>query len=221
VISQYSEWARARVLYFVAFAAGVLITASFLNVVPEAFEKDVPAQVLILVGFFVLYLSDHVLERYLQSHSAAAQRATIGLIPLMSITFHSFVDGIIYAVTFKASILLGTLAAIGMVMHEFSEGIVSFVLLEEGGFECRKARLYAFLGTAVSTPLGTLVAYPFIDQITGRTLGIALSLAAGALVYVGAAHLLPRVREDGRTRHLLTMGAGIAVAAIIHFTAAH
>jgi zinc transporter ZupT len=42
-------------------------------------------------------------------------------------------------VTFSVSALTGALAAIGMVLHEFPEGIFTYVLLLQGGFHKRKA----------------------------------------------------------------------------------
>jgi zinc transporter ZupT len=43
-----------------------------------------------------------------------------------------------------------------MILHEFPEGIVTFVLLERGGFSRGKSAWYAFLAAGLSTPLGTL-----------------------------------------------------------------
>lgn len=97
---------------------------------------------------------------------------------------HSFLDGVIYSVTFNVSIFTGILAAIGMVLHEFPEGIVTFLLLERGGMSKKKSAWYAFLASALSTPLGTLVSYPFIEKIERSALGTLLAFSAGALVYV-------------------------------------
>jgi zinc and cadmium transporter len=89
----------------------------------------------------------------------------VGIIPMIGIGLHSFIDGVIYSVAFNVSIFTGVLAAIGMVLHEFPEGIVTFALLERGGFSRRRSALYAFLAAAISTPLGTLVSYPFINSV--------------------------------------------------------
>ena len=42
-----------------------------------------------------------------------------------------------------------------------------------------------------------------------------LSLSAGALVYVGATHLLPQAEKEHRKYSLCAFGAGILVAVII------
>jgi zinc transporter ZupT len=52
---------------------------------------------------------------------------------MVGIGIHSFIDGIIYSVTFSVSALTGTLVSIGMVMHEFPEGVFTYVLLRKGG----------------------------------------------------------------------------------------
>jgi zinc and cadmium transporter len=122
---------------------------------------------------------------------------------------------VIYSVAFNVSIFTGVLAAIGMILHEFPEGIVTFVLLERAGFSRRKSALYAFLAAAVSTPLGTLVSYPFINNIQPSTLGILLSISAGALVYVGASHLLPAVERENRRYSIFALAAGVLVAVFI------
>jgi zinc and cadmium transporter len=109
----------------------------------------------------------------------------------------------------------GILATIGMVLHEFPEGIVTFVLLERGGFGRRRAALFAFLAAALSTPLGALLSFPLVGIITRSELGILLALSAGALVYVGASHLLPQVERENKRYSLLALAAGVLIAAII------
>jgi len=75
--------------------------------------------------------------------------------------------------------------------------------------------MYAFLAAAISTPLGTLVSYPFINNIKQSTLGILLAISAGALVYVGASHLLPAVERENKRYSILALAAGVLVAVII------
>jgi zinc transporter ZupT len=128
---------------------------------------------------------------------------------------HSFLDGVIYSVAFNVSIFTGILAAIGMVLHEFPEGIVTFLLLKQGGFTKRKSEGYAFLAAAISTPLGTLLSFPLIGKIDRAILGGLLAFSAGALVYVGASHLLPAVERENKKYSLISMGAGILIAIVI------
>ena len=214
VISKYERWGREHSAYFMSFAAGVLIAVSFIHIVPKSFQMNDTAPVFLLVGFLGIYLSNRLVRLYV-CHEYECADYSMGIVPMLGIGFHSFVDGVIYSVTFNVSILTGVLAAIGMVLHEFPEGIVTFVLLERGGFGQRKSALYAFLAAAVSTPLGTLVSYPFINTIKRSTLGILLAISAGALVYVGASHLLPAVERENRKHSIFALAAGVLVAVFI------
>lgn len=214
VISRYERWGSQHSAYFMSFAAGVLISVSFLHMVPKSFEMSDSAPVFLLVGFLGLHLSNRLLGLYI-CHRYESADYTVGIIPMLGIGLHSFVDGLIYSVTFNVSILTGVLAAIGMVLHEFAEGIVTFVLLGRGGFDRRTSARYAFLAAAVSTPLGTLVSYPFINSIKPSTLGVLLSISAGALIYVGASHLLPAVEREHRRYSILALAAGVLVAVFI------
>ncbi len=47
------------------------------------------------------------------------------------------------------------------------------------------------------------------------TLGIMLSISAGALIYVGATHLLPAVEKENKKYSLVSLAAGILIAVII------
>jgi zinc and cadmium transporter len=217
VISRYERWGREHSAYFMSFAAGVLVSVSFIHIIPRSSQMNHTAPVFLLVGFLGVCLSNRLLNLYVCHRYESADYA-VGIIPMLGIGFHSFIDGIIYSVTFNVSIFTGVLAAIGMVLHEFPEGIVTFVLLQRGGFSRRKSALYAFLAAAISTPLGTLVSYPFINAIERSTLGILLAISAGALVYVGASHLLPAVERENRRYSIFALVAGVLIAVFIVLT---
>jgi zinc and cadmium transporter len=214
IITKYEQWGKEHSAYFMCFAAGVLISVSFMHIIPKSFQMNSAAPASLLAGFLAIHLINRLLSLYVCHEPGRADHAA-GVIPMLGIGFHSFIDGLIYSVTFNVSMFTGVLAAIGMVLHEFPEGIVTFVLLERGGFSRRRSASYAFLAAAVSTPLGTLVSYPFIRAISRPVLGILLALSAGALVYVGASHLLPAVEKESKKYSFLALAAGVLVAVTI------
>jgi zinc transporter ZupT len=54
-----------------------------------------------------------------------------------------------------------------------------------------------------------------MNSIGRSTLGILLALSAGALVYVGASHLLPAVERENKKHSIFALAAGVLVAVII------
>lgn len=213
-IRRFASWGRKYNIYFVCFAAGVLISVSFLHIVPKSIDMNVNAPTYLLAGFVLLHLFNRFITAFVCEKGLDSD-CTLGPVAMIGIGFHSFIDGIVYAITFTVSLFTGTLAAAGMVLHEFPEGIITYTLLLRSGFSTRKALIMALFTASLSTPLGTLVSYPFIRQIDKPVLGALLSLSAGALVYVGATHLLPQAEQEHRRYSLYFMGAGILLAVII------
>lgn len=209
VIRRFEAWGRRNTTYFSCFAAGVLISVSFLHVIPRSLGMNPHAALYLLGG----YLFMHVFNRFITAYVCDKNPDyAIGLIPLVGIGFHSFLDGVVYSITFTVSVFTGILAAAGMVLHEFPEGIVTYVLLLRGGGNPNRSLVLALLAAAASTPLGTVLSYPLISQIDRPLLGALLSLSAGALVYVGATHLLPQAEREHRRYSLIALGGGISVA---------
>lgn len=217
VIRRFEQWGRQNTIYFICFAAGILISVSFLHIIPTAFSMNSNAHFYLLAG----YLGLHIFNRFINAFvcdKASDKQYELGLVPMLGIGFHSFIDGFIYSITFTVSIFTGVLAAIGMVLHEFPEGIITYLLLKRGGFKERTSLLLAFLAAALTTPLGMLVSYPYISKIDTPFLGALLAFSAGALVYVGATHLLPQAETEHRRYSLLSLGTGVLVAAIVVFS---
>jgi len=210
-IRRFEAWARRNTTYFACFAAGVLIAVSFLRIIPTSFTMNPQAPIYLFAGYLFMHVFNRFLTAYVCDKPETADYA-LGLIPLVGIGFHSFLDGVIYSISFSVNLLTGGLVALGMVLHEFPEGIVTYTLLIRGGFSQRRSFLLAFLAAALTTPAGTLVSYPFVSRIGPSSLGVLLALSAGALVYVGATHLLPQAEREPRRYSLVAMGAGVLVA---------
>lgn len=216
-IRHFEKWGRKYSVYFVCFAAGVLISVSFLHIIPKSFEMSANAPAYLLIGFVLLHMFNRFITAFV-CERGASPTIGIGLVPMIGIGFHSFIDGFVYSITFTVSVFTGALAAIGMVLHEFPEGIITYLLLLRGGFSEKASLILAFIAASISTPLGMLVSWPYISQIDKPLLGTLLSLSAGALVYVGATHLLPQAEKETGRFSLLALGAGILVAVLIVLT---
>ena len=208
-VLRFEKAAHRYASYFVSFAAGVVITVAFLHLVPHAL-KMAAAPGFVLAGLLGLYLLDRLADG--SHHDAASREADAGLVPLVGIGLHSLLDGVIFAVTFSADMTTGFLAALGMVLHEFPEGIIMATLLLHHGYARRRAGWTAFLAAGLTTPLGALVAFPLVDLLAPALLGPLLAMSGGALVYLGVAHLLPITLKKGGAVGTVWLGAGVLLA---------
>jgi zinc transporter ZupT len=213
-IRRFGVWAQKNSTYFVCFAAGVLVSASFLHIIPKSFALSAHAPVCLLAGFVALHLFNRFITAYV-CEKGPQQYFALGLVPLLGIGLHSFLDGFVYSITYTVSVFTGVVATAGLVLHEFPEGVITYLLLVRAGFHDRQALLLSLGAAALSTPLGMLVSYPFVSRIDPPLLGALLSLSAGALVYVGATHLLPQAEREPRKYSLVALGGGVLVAVLI------
>jgi ZIP family zinc transporter len=214
-IRRFAGWGERNTAYFMCFAAGVLISASFLHMIPKALAMNARAPGWLLAGFLGLHLFNRFLTAFVCQRHPDREDVAIGVLPMLGIGFHSFVDGFIYSIAFTVSVLTGFLATLGMVLHEFPEGIVTYLLLRRAGFAERRAAGLAFAAAAATTPLGMLVSWPFVSRIDDELLGALLAASAGALVYVGATHLLPRAEQEGKRYSVVALAGGVLVAVVV------
>jgi zinc transporter ZupT len=214
-IRYYVDWGQRNSSYFICFAAGVLISASFLHIIPKSISMNPNAPVYLLLGFFSLHIFNRFITAFVCEKNPAKERYGIGVVPMIGIGFHSLIDGMVYSVAFSVSIFTGFLSTAGMVLHEFPEGIITYLLLLRGGFSKQRAMILAFCAAALTTPLGMLISYPLITRIDSSMLGALLALSAGALMYVGATHLLPQAEREHKKYSLVALAGGIVVAVVI------
>ena len=193
VVSAIYFQKKFNLSFFVAFAAGMLISVSFTQIAPESFEISHNAPFFLLAGYVAMFLIGQGVDLYVCNKP---YNYSIGIVSIIGIGFHSFIDGVVYSITFSHSTSLGLFAATGLIIHEFAEGMVTTVLLLKSGFDKKTALILALLSSAITTPVGVIVSYPFIQDIGENTLGLLLSVSAGALIYISATHLLPHTHKE-------------------------
>ena len=80
VIHRYREWTQRNTIYFICFAAGVLISVSFLHIVPTAFAMNVEAPTYLLAGYLAMLGFDRFLTAYVCDRPMTSDYA-LGLLP--------------------------------------------------------------------------------------------------------------------------------------------
>ncbi len=218
VVNRFAAWIARNWVYFLAFAAGVLITIALTHLIPDAIEMNAQAPLFLLAGFLAIVLYEELLESTGEDgQTEAAERRRAAAIG-WAVAFHSLVEGITLAVTLTVGLTAGVLAAVALTLHKFPEGVATLMLLERSGYRGNRALVYALGAVAVPLPLGAILSYRLVVQVSRQALGVPLAIVAGVLLYVGASHLLPMI-EQQRTRFstfalvvgvLVTLLAGLA-----------
>lgn len=207
------EWANKTKEYSMCFAAGILISSPLIISLPHALQKNPHAGFAALAGFIFMYFSNKIIK-----HKTKQKELAFGITAIEGIAIHSLMDGISYTVTFSMGTVIGVLTGVGLVIHEFAEGVIAFSVLLKGGVSEKKAGIYAFLVAALTTPIGAFIAYPLVRNLSDDILGLALGFVSGVLIYVSASHLLPETSEHEKKHSTVAFLAGIAFTLIVMLT---
>jgi zinc and cadmium transporter len=109
------------------------------------------------------------------------------------------VDGVIIGVGFEIDPKLGLLTSLGVISHEFPEGVTTFSLLVNP--IKRKIALMLSVAVALATPLGALLSLTFIGSLSEEMIRLLLGMAGGSFLYIAASDLIPETHEEKRFRN--------------------
>ncbi len=210
------DWGRRNSPYFSAFAIGVLVVAVLFHLTPEALSFSPDALNWIVAGFFAM-VGVGMLLRLFTDNQRQLLGAAFGYASIIALGFHSFVDGLIYEATYHAEFFTGLIASLGLLLHEFPEGVIAYFLARRAGLSRMSSIWWAFVAASLTTVAGAYVATYYIDRVNTLPIGPLLGLAAGGLLYIIIFHLAPHASGTPRRRGYVMASIGVAVslAAII------
>jgi zinc and cadmium transporter len=206
------EFARRWSLTLVSFAAGNLMGAAFLELIPEAIGEGGYGAVapFLLAGIIALFLFEKFLNWYHCHDQEMCDYHFFSSAVLAGDAIHNFIDGIVIALSFAVGFQVGVAATIAIFFHEVPQEIGDFGVLLHAGYEKSKVFSYNLL-TALTTPAGAVAGF-FLMPWISPYLAPLLAFAAGSFIYIAVSDLLPELKHGGRKGeliHLLSIALGI------------
>lgn len=206
----------AQLRRMIGFAAGVLLAAALLDLLPEALALGAPPASIglaLLGSVLVLHMAERVaLWRHHHSPVHGPGSARVAAVVLGD-GAHNFVDGVLIAAAFSTDSAVGWSTTFAVVAHEIPQEIGDFVLLRDAGLSRARALALNALSSLASVA-GGVVGWLLIQSVQA-VLPYLLGFAAGAFVYVALTDLLPMLRaapDRGlalRQSGALLVGAGL------------
>src|SRR3989344_929857 len=206
------DYARSRRLIYLilSFAAGVLLAASFVEIIPEGLAKE--ANLLwVLAGFGLFF----VIERGIIIHQCRDEYCDVhagSYLIAIGDTVHDFLDGVTIAISFLVSWELGLIATAAVILHEIPSGFGAFAVLLAGSVS-KRFLWVAIVASSVAAPIGALTTY-LLRGLIEPWLGMLLLAVGGGFIYIAAVDLIPETHHDtSRIRsawHLVLFALGIA-----------
>lgn len=205
-VSVRTGWAERYRPILAALASGVLLSTA-LFILPEAFSGSSLGPLATLGGYFLLFLIGRLARR-------PAGRAFAAF---FAISLHSTIDGLEYGLLFAADTTAGVLGATGLIVHEFSEGVILFLILRTAGTGKFFAAVLALIGAALTTPLGTIGVLMVIPELSTEVFSLSLAFAAGALLFVGASQLPEEFGDLGFRPATVAYAVGALLAVVLYW----
>jgi len=223
-------WSRNNSSVLVSYSAGVLVTVGLLHLLPESQELTGYAELAVLVAFIAFYFLEHHLffhasheelhHTSLEVHGSHRECCDnphpLGRMAFAGMAMHSLIDGMIIGTGFEVDPHLGAIAAIGVICHEVPEGIAMLSILLHYGYQRSKAIRFTAI-VALATPLGALLTYALIRDLTPGTIGVLLAFASGSFIYIAASDLIPESHRTRGWKSTLALCAGILTGILAGF----
>ncbi|MEM3154871.1 MAG: ZIP family metal transporter [Candidatus Woesearchaeota archaeon] len=185
----------------VSFAAGALLGAAFLDLLPEALEET--GEIIFiyaLVGVVAFYIIETFLYWYHchyghhHHHTRHKHVHSFAWLNLFGDAIHNFVDGMIIAAGYLADISVGIATTVAVVLHEIPQELGDFGILVFGGLSRARALFFNFL-SALTAVLGAVLVYYFSTTVDNLS-GFLVPFAAGGFIYIASADLLPELHKE-------------------------
>jgi ZIP family zinc transporter len=220
------------------FSAGVMIYVSFAEILRKAqaslstvLGERLGAWVAagaFFAGMGLIALIDRVVPQSGNPHEARGpedmkagaplpRRALLrlGLVSAVAIGLHNFPEGIATFVAALQEPRLGVPVAVAIAIHNVPEGIAVAVPVYYATGSRGKAFTYSFL-SGLSEPVGALLGFILVRSFTGdAVLGVVFGMVAGIMVFISLDQLLPAAQRYGEHHAAVySMVAGMAVMAV-------
>ncbi len=238
LIAFFIKGKSTKVLTFtMGFAAGVMLYVSFLEIFPEATAKlaehmhcEYEATWVSAGAFFAGILLVGLIDRLTPNHHHPNELGDsqeisddqkkknlmrVGTLTAIALAIHNFPEGLATFVATMERPQLGYTIAVAIALHNIPEGIAVSMPIYHATGDRKKAFMYSFLSGVVE-PLGAVVGYFVLGpQFNQMSMGILLALVAGIMVFISIDQLLPASQAYGEHRiSMYGLVLGMAVMAL-------
>lgn len=210
---------EAALLPLVSLAAGSLLGAAFLHMIPSALEtlpEGPGVWVAVLLGFAAFLPLEQLLHWHHGHRPSEERRRPFTYLILLGDTLHNFIGGLAVGGAFLIDVRLGLTTWLAAAVHEVPQELGDFSVLVHGGWPKGHALAFNVLSGAAFL-VGGVLAWAASAQVDVAYL---IPFAAGNFIYIAAADLVPEIKEHPTIRRGAFNVGMFLVGAVIMYLAA-
>jgi ZIP family zinc transporter len=195
--------------FLMGFAAGVMLTLSFVDLMAEAWELSGywVATLGFGIGAFLMLLVDVITPhtRFGETEGDTGDRRLLrtGMLMAIGISIHNMPEGAAVGAGYMHLPQFGLFIAAAIALHNIPEGIATALPLCTGGMCARDSFAVAFLSGLVE-PIGAVATALLLGHFQSL-IPAALAFAGGVMVFLTLDELVPTAREYGH-QHFTAIG---------------
>lgn len=210
--------------FLLGLSAGVMVYISFVELLGTAIADVgfMKANIAFFVGIAVFAVIDILVPHSYEEESADDPRIggeakpgkgssssalkRSGLFIALGIAIHNFPEGMItFASAATGDVSLGIMIAVAVAIHNIPEGMAVSVPIFYATGSRWRAFTYSLL-SGIAEPVGALISYAvLLPFLSPAVLSTALAFVAGIMVYISFDELLPMAHRYGKG-HLVIIG---------------
>ncbi|RMF55900.1 ZIP family metal transporter [Candidatus Woesearchaeota archaeon] len=211
------------ILFLVSLSAGSLFGGVFIHIIPEVVEKNgfsLSVSLSILGGIVLFFVIEKIIH-WRHCHIPTTKDHPHHLAPMNLIGdgVHNFIDGLIIAASYLASVQLGIATTLAVILHEIPQEIGDFGVLLHAGLKKTKALFFNFI-SALTALLGAVIGL-IIGSGSRNFAMLMLPFAAGGFLYIAGSDLIPELHKHCDAKdalsHFSALILGIALMLVLLF----
>lgn len=187
--------------YGMPFAAGALLAAVFLDLLPEGAENGDTETIFIaaLVGILLFFFAERFIRWFHHHHQHKKGDPAVPLL-IIGDSVHNILDGIAIAAAFLISIPTGIITTLAIAAHEIPQEVGEFGVLLGKGMRRGRVILVNILSSLMAT--AAAIATYFLGQTNTLPIGVIFGISAGFLLYVALSDIIPALHENHNKKRL-------------------
>jgi zinc transporter ZupT len=197
-----------------SLAAGLMLGASAGLLFEGADHGVERTAVGAVAGGVFIFLSQRLIDSHGALHLGSLQGADASkaLLIVGIMTIHSFAEGVGVGVAFGVEEKLGILIGVAIAVHNIPEGLAISLVLVPRGTSPRTAAAWSVF-SSLPQPLMAVPAFLFVEQFAAF-LPVGLGFAAGAMIWLVVADLVPEALETAKPGTVAGVVAASAFAMV-------
>lgn len=211
---------RDKLHLILGFSAGAVAGVALFDLLPEAirlgalYHTPETVALFIALGLFGYLILDRLILLHTHEEDDVVN-APRGFFGALTLSAHSFLDGVAIGVGFQVSGVIGVLITAAVLTHDFSDGVNTVNLILRNGGSWRTAFRWLLVDAAAPV-LG--VASTLFFRIPESALGLVLATFVGTFLYLSASDLIPEShhRHPRALTTVMTLLGAVVIYVVVH-----